>query len=133
MATTTKRTGNDKVASIIKEARAYYKAASPQNPNQLSSLIRDLEQKKDILTRSETDVQDQIGELNRMIHHLETKRGRTWNAKILMSACEFILWKADVLKSRGENLILSKREKICFRKEATDLQKSTLTLYGVEL
>lgn len=130
---TAKRTGNNKVASIMNEAKAFFEAASPQNPNQLSSLIRDLEQKKDILTRSETDVQDQIGELNRMIHHLKTTRGHAWDAKILMSACEFILWKANVLKSRGENLILSKREKLCFKKEATDLQKSTLTLYGVEL
>ena len=130
---TTKRTGNNKVASIMTEAKAFFEAASPQNPNQLSSVIRDLEQKKDILTRSETDVQDQIGDLNRMIHHLETKRGHTWNAKILMSSCDFILWKANVLKSIGEKLTLSKREKNCFRKEATDLQKSTLTLYGVEL
>lgn len=130
---TTKRTGNNKVASIMKEAKAFFEAANHQDPNQLSSLIRDLEEKRDILIGSEIDVQDQIGDLNKMIHNLETKRGHTRNAKRLMSACEFILWKANVLKSRGENLILSKREKLCFKKKATDSQMSTLTLYGVEL
>lgn len=130
---TTKRTGNDKVASIMKESRIFFEAANLQDPNQLSSLIRDLEEKRNILTGSETDVQDQIGDLNKMIHHLEAKRGHTCNAKKLMSACEFILWKANVLKSTGEKLTLSKREKLCFKKEATTSQMSSLTLYGVEL